>query len=90
MCTAGNEDAVEVYINFTGLMWELGRELNALLIFAEVRSAVLGHQLAAFGESATHIRSLSCGANHSLCCSIDTMGRASRWVRALASTSLHA
>ncbi len=34
---AGNEDAVEVYVNFTGFMWELGSEMNALLIFAEVR-----------------------------------------------------
>lgn len=33
---------MEVYINFTGLMWELGRDMNALLIFAEVRFAVLG------------------------------------------------
>ena len=33
---AGNEDAVDVYINFTGLMWELGEEMDALLVFAEV------------------------------------------------------
>ena len=38
---------MEIYINFTGLMWELGRDMNALLIFAEVRFAVLKDHLAA-------------------------------------------
>merc|ERR1711871_1576203 len=33
----GNESPVEVYINNTGLMWEMGNELNALLVFSEHR-----------------------------------------------------
>eukprot|EP00667_Euglena_gracilis_P006030 EG_transcript_6073 len=33
----GNESPVEVYINNTGLMWELGEKLGALLVFAEHR-----------------------------------------------------
>lgn len=33
----GNESPVEEYVNNTGLMWELGRKLGALLIFAEHR-----------------------------------------------------
>ena len=34
--TVGNEGAVEAYADNTGLMWELGAQLNALLVFAEV------------------------------------------------------
>ena len=33
----GNEDNVELYVNNTGLMWELGQKVNALLVFAEHR-----------------------------------------------------
>ena len=33
----GNEDNVELYVNNTGLMWELGAEMNAMLVFAEHR-----------------------------------------------------
>jgi len=33
----GNESPVEVYINNTGLMWDLAPKLNALLVFAEHR-----------------------------------------------------
>ena len=33
----GNESPVEEYVNNTGLMWELGAEMNALLVFAEHR-----------------------------------------------------
>merc|ERR1719506_2218653 len=33
----GNESPVEVYINNTGLMWEMGRRKGALLVFAEHR-----------------------------------------------------
>lgn len=33
----GNESPVEEYINNTGLMWELGESLSALLVFAEHR-----------------------------------------------------
>ena len=35
----GNEGAVEAYADNTGLMWELGAQLNALLVFAEVRAS---------------------------------------------------
>ena len=34
---AGNEDNIELYVNNTGLMWELGRKMGAVLIFAEHR-----------------------------------------------------
>ncbi|CAE7391486.1 PRCP [Symbiodinium natans] len=33
----GNEAAVDLYVNNTGLMWELGKEMGALLVFAEHR-----------------------------------------------------
>lgn len=33
----GNEANVELYANWTGLMWEHGEEFNALLVFAEHR-----------------------------------------------------
>ena len=33
----GNEDNVELYVNNTGLMWELGATMNAMLVFAEHR-----------------------------------------------------
>jgi lysosomal Pro-X carboxypeptidase len=33
----GNEASVELYINATGLMWESGASMNALLVFAEHR-----------------------------------------------------
>ena len=33
----GNESPVEEYVNNTGLMWELGREMGALLVWAEHR-----------------------------------------------------
>ena len=33
----GNESPVEEYINNTGLMWEIGQQMGALLIFAEHR-----------------------------------------------------
>lgn len=39
----GNESPVEEYINNTGLMWELGEELGALLIFVEHRYEPLSH-----------------------------------------------
>jgi lysosomal Pro-X carboxypeptidase len=39
----GNESPVEEYINNTGLMWELGEEMSALLIFAEHRYEPLSH-----------------------------------------------
>jgi hypothetical protein len=41
---AGNEADVETYVNFTGLMWELGDEMSALLIFAEVPSRFPFHR----------------------------------------------
>ena len=39
----GNESPVEEYINNTGLMWELGEQLGALLVFAEHRYEPLSH-----------------------------------------------
>ena len=33
----GNESPVDVYVNNTGLMWELGKKLGARLVFAEHR-----------------------------------------------------
>ncbi|EER02216.1 Dipeptidyl-peptidase 2 precursor, putative [Perkinsus marinus ATCC 50983] len=33
----GNEGPVEIYVNHTGLMWELGSDLGAFLVFAEHR-----------------------------------------------------
>ena len=39
----GNESPVEEYINNTGLMWELGESLSAVLIFAEHRYEPLSH-----------------------------------------------
>ncbi|KAF4665339.1 hypothetical protein FOL47_004658, partial [Perkinsus chesapeaki] len=33
----GNEGPVEIYVNHTGLMWELGSDLGAMLVFAEHR-----------------------------------------------------
>eukprot|EP01126_Amoeba_proteus_P005099 TRINITY_DN11683_c0_g2_i1.p1 TRINITY_DN11683_c0_g2~~TRINITY_DN11683_c0_g2_i1.p1 ORF type:complete len:655 (+),score=116.82 TRINITY_DN11683_c0_g2_i1:123-2087(+) len=33
----GNESPLEVYINNTGLMWQLGEQMGALLVFAEHR-----------------------------------------------------
>ena len=39
----GNESPVEEYINNTGLMWELGESMSALLIFAEHRYEPLSH-----------------------------------------------
>lgn len=34
---AGNEAAVEVYVNHTGLLWETAAEMGALVVFAEHR-----------------------------------------------------
>ena len=39
----GNESPVEEYVNNTGLMWELGEQLGALLVFAEHRYEPLSH-----------------------------------------------
>ena len=39
----GNESPVEEYINNTGLMWEIGEKMGALLIFAEHRYEPLSH-----------------------------------------------
>jgi hypothetical protein len=39
----GNESPVEEYINDTGLMWELGESMSALLIFVEHRYEPLSH-----------------------------------------------
>jgi hypothetical protein len=39
----GNESPVEEYINNTGLMWELGESMGALLVFAEHRYEPLSH-----------------------------------------------
>ena len=39
----GNESPVEEYINNTGLMWELGESMGALLIFVEHRYEPLSH-----------------------------------------------
>jgi len=39
----GNESPVEVYVNNTGLMWELGPKLKALLVFAEHRYEPMSH-----------------------------------------------
>ncbi len=39
----GNESPVEEYINNTGLMWELGEQMGALLVFAEHRYEPLSH-----------------------------------------------
>ena len=33
----GNESPVEEYVNNTGFMWEVGKEMGALLVFAEHR-----------------------------------------------------
>ena len=33
----GNESPLEEYVNNTGLMWELGAKMGALLVFAEHR-----------------------------------------------------
>ncbi|KAJ9435617.1 putative serine protease pcp-1 [Diplonema papillatum] len=33
----GNESPVDEYVNNTGLMWNLGKQLNALIVFAEHR-----------------------------------------------------
>jgi hypothetical protein len=43
----GNESPVEEYVNNTGLMWELGIELDALLVFVEHRylKTLYNHQL---------------------------------------------
>lgn len=39
----GNESPVEEYINNTGLMWEIGEKMGALLVFAEHRYEPLSH-----------------------------------------------
>ena len=39
----GNESPVDEYVNNTGLMWELGERLGALLVFAEHRYEPLSH-----------------------------------------------
>ena len=39
----GNESPVEEYINNTGLMWEIGERMGALLVFAEHRYEPLTH-----------------------------------------------
>ena len=39
----GNESPVDEYVNNTGLMWELGEQLGALLVFAEHRYEPLVH-----------------------------------------------
>lgn len=39
----GNESPVDEYVNNTGLMWELGEQLGALLVFAEHRYEPLSH-----------------------------------------------
>ena len=46
----GNEAAVDLYVNNTGLMWELGKEMGALLVFAEHRY---------FGESSPKLTGMS-------------------------------
>ena len=33
----GNESPIEPYVNNTGLMWNLGKEMGALIVFAEHR-----------------------------------------------------
>ena len=43
MFYTGNESPVEEYINNTGLMWELGEQMGALLVFAEHRYEPLSH-----------------------------------------------
>eukprot|EP00930_Biecheleria_cincta_P037998 TRINITY_DN26106_c0_g1_i1.p1 TRINITY_DN26106_c0_g1~~TRINITY_DN26106_c0_g1_i1.p1 ORF type:complete len:660 (+),score=60.60 TRINITY_DN26106_c0_g1_i1:58-2037(+) len=39
----GNESPLEEYVNNTGFMWELGKELHALLVFVEHRYEPLSH-----------------------------------------------
>ncbi len=39
----GNESPVEEYINATGLMWELGEKMGALIVFAEHRYEPASH-----------------------------------------------
>jgi len=39
----GNESPLEVYINNTGLMWEMGKDLGALLVWVEHRYEPLSH-----------------------------------------------
>eukprot|EP00928_Gymnodinium_smaydae_P035129 TRINITY_DN24779_c0_g3_i1.p1 TRINITY_DN24779_c0_g3~~TRINITY_DN24779_c0_g3_i1.p1 ORF type:complete len:667 (+),score=86.42 TRINITY_DN24779_c0_g3_i1:26-2026(+) len=39
----GNESPIEEYINNTGLMWDVGRRLGALIVFAEHRYEPLSH-----------------------------------------------
>ena len=46
----GNEAAVDLYVNNTGLMWELGKEMGALLVFAEHRY---------FGQSSPKLTGMS-------------------------------
>ena len=39
----GNESPVEEYVNNTGLMWEIGERMGALIVFAEHRFEPLSH-----------------------------------------------
>ena len=52
----GNEADVELYVNSTGLMWERGGELSALLVFAEHR--YYGKSLPFGSESAANASTL--------------------------------
>ena len=47
----GNESPVGEYVNNTGLMWELGERLGALLVFAEHRF---------FGLSVPRLQGMAC------------------------------
>lgn len=50
----GNESPVDLYVNNTGLMWDLGQRLGVVLAFAEHRY---------FGESVPQLRGVSnCGS----------------------------
>lgn len=55
LCAAGNEAAVPKAVNTSGLLWELARDLGAVLVFAEV----------GFASAARHKYRMLCSAGWS-------------------------